>query len=108
MKTQIEITNWAVSASGGPYTAPECRVAVLLGEIDSHPDVEVVPGDNKVRTSPIHHFIGRNVFTQNSFYLLVGEPAQYFLDFLAVKNLPYDPQNPLKVLADAGYLPKET
>ena len=108
MKTQIEITNWAVSASGDVYTAPECRVAVLLGEVNSHPDLMILPGDNKVRTSQIRGWIGRNVFTQNSFYLLVGEPAPYFLQFLTDKGLVYDPQNPLRPLAEAGYLPKET
>jgi len=107
MSQIIQITNWAVNASGDQYRAPELRVAILRGEVSAHPALEVRPGDNKVRTSQIRGWIGRTVMTQNSTYQLVGDPDPEFLSWLQSKQFRYDPANPLKVLADYGYLPEE-
>ena len=107
MSNPIDITNWAVNASGDTYVAPECRVAILRGRISYHPTLKPTPGNDEVRTSQIQGWVGRSVFTRNSIYNLVGEPDPFFLSWLAEKGFAYDAANPLKVLADHGYLPQE-
>ncbi len=105
MNQPIDITNWSINASGDEYDAPETRVAILRGNINWHPTLKVTPTDNVVRTSQIRGWEGPFVRTNNSVYNLVGEPDPVFISWMREKGL--DTTNPLKSLADAGYLPQE-
>ena len=73
MKT-ARLENWAVVGLGGPYTAPECRVQALRGEVYDHPGFS---DGETVTSSELTFLKGGIAKTKNTKYELGMPEGEY-------------------------------
>lgn len=91
----VELRDWAViSTTMRPWDPPELMGIKLNGIVKGHPRKE--DGD-RVTTSRVKKVEGRTIHTENNTYILVGEPATDYLEFLKEINYPYNPEAPIRV-----------
>jgi hypothetical protein len=87
MKKQVNITDWEIVTDfSDMYCAPECRKSFLRGWVDGHPDFEEKA---RVQTSHIERLDWENkiVETQNTIYILTGEPEEHYAAFLKKEQI---------------------
>ncbi len=82
----IELKNWTLCAGGNDFMAPEHRPLVAGGEVDSHPRLGDCSGKGQITTSRIVYAKGNVVRTQNSTYVLVGPPCDFFRESVLQKH----------------------
>jgi hypothetical protein len=95
----IRLREWAVTGptNPDPYMPPEAQPRRLNGAVFGHPRSRFADGD-RVTTSEIVAADGRIVHTASgSTYMLDGEPAPAYVEYLAGIGYALDPENPIKV-----------
>lgn len=102
----IMIHSWFITArNDNPYAAPETGDTCLAGKIDWHPELNITPEECDVTTSAIASISGRTVRTVSGReYELDGEPNQYFHDFLKLREIEFNPENPLHEANLRGFI----
>ena len=88
MKT-YSLHKWSIVGGGSPYTAPECQTIHLMGYRDNE--------EHSVMTSRVMEVNGRTITTRNNIYILEDIDPDY-LKFLKKNNIPYDQDNPIKLV----------
>lgn len=82
----IELRNWTLCAGGNGYTAPEHRALCAGGEVDFHPALGTPKDGDKIQTSAIVSAEGNILRTQNSTYVLIGPPSDFFVESVLEKH----------------------
>lgn len=93
-KTPIRLEQWAIT--GNPYRDPEAGGQRLSGEV--YGDPRACDG-KRCLTSPIAAVDGRVITTMSGTRYVLGEPAPEYLWWLNMNNIAFDPENPIRKLA---------
>lgn len=82
--------NWSMRyRHDNPYLAPELNPVCLVGFRDD----EV----KRIITSPIVAIDRKRITTKSGSIYILGDIDLEYLDWMKENNLPYDPENPIKI-----------
>lgn len=71
-----------------PFKAPEIKYLYLIGYLDT---------GERILTSSLVSATGRIVRTESGSLYQLCNPDQDYLNWMKEKNIPFDPENPVKI-----------
>lgn len=83
------------SAGRDPYKAPEISSLVLHGRVYGH---DTFTDGETIITAGVTVVDGRAVTVADGHTFKLGEPARDYVDWMANEGIPFDPENPARIV----------
>ena len=87
--SEFHLTNWSVTTTPDPWTAPEARRIHLQGLR--------VEDNRNVVTSPVVAVNGKSITTLSGSIYILEEPNSDYVAWMKDNNIPFDPDAPIRV-----------
>jgi len=88
----MRLENWFVKYKHG-FTEDRN----IGGEVYDHP---ALPDGKLIVISTARYIEGKKITTINESVYILGEPKKEYIQFLADNKIPYDPENPIKMVKE--------
>ena len=92
------LRDWAVHSADTLYIPPELAGAGIVSGFPNPPvEVQCVPFDGRIETSPLVRVEGRVVWTASGSGYFLGRVSPAYRRWLRKNGIPYDPEHPIRI-----------